>query len=248
MSDSSFQAPSLPHWGALLSLPNSFAPVYKLTLSQSPLQWGGQGLPHTLEHSPTALVEHFTSSEYSDWIMMLLDRIVTKTIHMYTLCCRGVAADKNGVLGSPGLNQALPLSSPVISGKSLNLTNLQLPQLQHGGNNSASLRDYMSSPYTLRTTRNCDCPALIVIMAVDSLMLYSNWKLNPTQDRKHHGHDSNDLVLGCLPLWIFILALHSFHDSWDSLEFLNLYTRYVGPAFQKVCSPSLFSFSFSKTQ
>ena len=53
-----------PLGGSVVS-PHSLGLVYKLTLSQSQLQRRGQGLAHTLEHSSTALVENFTSSELS---------------------------------------------------------------------------------------------------------------------------------------------------------------------------------------
>ena len=76
----------------------------------------------------------------------------------------------------------------------------------------------------------------MIIMEVDRLMLHSNWKLNPTQDRKYCGHDSNDLDLCCLLLLIFTLALSVIDGS-----FLNLYAKYVMAPFQKLCSPSLFS-------
>ena len=55
-----------PLGGSVVS-PGSLGLAYELTLSQSQLQWRGQGVAHTLvEHSSTALVEDFTSSELSD--------------------------------------------------------------------------------------------------------------------------------------------------------------------------------------
>ena len=129
-----------PLGGSVVS-PHSLGLVYKLTLSQSQLQRRGQGLAHTLEHSSTALVENFTSSELSDWIMMHLDRLVIKTPTCICWVVKELQQIKMRVLGILGLNQALLLTSPVTSGKSLNLSNPQLPQLQSGGNNSASLRE-----------------------------------------------------------------------------------------------------------
>ena len=73
--------------------------------------------------------------------MMHLDRLVIKTPTCICWVVKELQQIKMRVLGILGLNQALSLTSPVTSGKSLNLSNPQLPQLQSGGNNSASLRE-----------------------------------------------------------------------------------------------------------
>lgn len=73
--------------------------------------------------------------------MMHLDRLVIKTSTCILCVVKELQQIKMGVLGILGMNQALSLTNPVTSGKSLNLSNPQLPQLQSGGNNSASLRE-----------------------------------------------------------------------------------------------------------
>lgn len=75
-----------------------------------------------VEHSSTALVVDFTSSGAFRLNNDALGQVSNKNIHLYMLGCRGAAADKMGVLGILGLNQALSLTSPVTSGKSLNLS------------------------------------------------------------------------------------------------------------------------------
>lgn len=128
-------------------------------------------LAHTLEHLPTALPENVTSSEFrlsND----ALRQDNSRSIHMYSavvLSGRGGSTRDPSPPGSESFTGSAIYWS-VALGKSLNLSHPQLPQLQSGGNNSASRGDEMSSLCTLS-------PALSVVKMVGLLMLHSNWNL-----------------------------------------------------------------------